>query len=341
MGEFEYIDWVRSQAAPEAPVEIGPGDDCAALRFRPGHATLVTCDVLMDGRHFVLGEAEPGLIGRKAMAVNLSDIAAMAGSPVAAVVGVALPRSWDTNPRKPVPTQGGMPVKNDPPKPPLSKGGLGGSFSHGSVAAPRTTRSLAEALYHGIRELADEFACPLVGGDTNTWDGPLVISVTLLGEAHDKGPVRRSGARVGDWLMVTGELGGSIHGRQFTFTPRVREAQRLADLTDLHAMIDLSDGLAGDLGHVCRESKCGAVLDADAVPVSPEAAGLEAALSDGEDFELLFAVSPEQGRELLDTQPLGGVKIHRIGECVPAGISLRRDGKTEPLRVRGFEHDLG
>jgi thiamine monophosphate kinase len=98
----------------------------------------------------------------------------------------------------------------------------------------------------------------IVGGDTNSWDGPLVVSVTLLGEATERGPVTRRGARPGDWLLVTGGFGGSILGKHLDFTPRVREAQRLHERADLHAMIDVSDGLAADVHHLCEESGCGA-----------------------------------------------------------------------------------
>src|SRR5207302_7308776 len=199
-GEFAYIDWLRRQTPADPRVPIGPGDDTAALRLTPGAPCLVTTDMLLDGSCFRLAEAGPRRVGRKAMAVNLSDIAAMAGKPVAAVVSVGLPRD-------------------------------GG-------------RALAEELYLGLREVADAFDTALVGGDTNSWDGPLTISVTLLGEATGRGPVRRSGARPGDWLLVTGPLGGSIQGKHLDFTPRVREALRLPEVAGLHAMIDLSDGLA-------------------------------------------------------------------------------------------------
>src|SRR5262249_36214210 len=140
---------------------------------------------------------------------------------------------------------------------------------------------------------------------------PLVINVTVLGEASGRGPVRRSGAQPGDWLFVTGPLGGSIRGKHLTFTPRVREALALHQLTNLKAMIDISDGLAADLHHICKESDCGAVLRETAIPVADAARQmndallpLQHALGDGEDFELLFAVAPEEGRRLQDEQPL-------------------------------------
>src|SRR5271170_6334331 len=150
-GEFDYIDWLRRRTPSHAQVLIGPGDDTAAFHWSGDVPCLATTDMLLEGSCFRLAEAGPRLVGRKAMAVNLSDIAAMAGRPVAAVVSVGLPRS-------------------------------GG-------------RGLAEDLYLGIRSVADAFDTAIVGGDTNSWTGPLVISVTLLGEATGRGPVTRSGAR--------------------------------------------------------------------------------------------------------------------------------------------------
>src|SRR5829696_5924458 len=225
-GEFAYIEWLRRVTPAAAGVAVGPGDDTAVLR-PPRGPLLVTTDMLLEGSCFRLADAGPRRVGRKAIAVNLSDIPAMAGVPTAAVVSVGLPRA-------------------------------GG-------------RELAEGLYLGMREMADAFGVPLVGGDTNSWDGPLSISVTLLGEATDRGPVLRSGAKVGDWVMVTGSLGGSILGHHLDFTPRVREALALHESAALHAMIDISDGLAADLNHICEESRCGAVLYASAIPISDAA----------------------------------------------------------------------
>jgi thiamine-monophosphate kinase len=302
-GEFAFIDWVRRQTGADGRVQIGPGDDTAALRLTAGRPCLVTTDMLLEGSCFLLAEAGPRRVGRKAMAVNLSDIAAMAGRPVAAVVSVGLPR------------EGG--------------------------------RGLAEELYRGLREVADAFDAAVVGGDTNSWVGPLVISVTVLGEATERGPVRRGGARPGDWVMVTGPLGGSILGKHLDFTPRVREALRLHELADLHAMVDVSDGLAADLHHVCEESGCGAVLRAEAIPVTAEARSmsdgrtpLEHALSDGEDFELAFAVSPDEGRMLVETQPIPGITLAHVGEMVEQGYWLEEGGVRQVLEPRGYVHEL-
>jgi thiamine-monophosphate kinase len=311
-GEFEYIDWLRQQTPADERVLLGPGDDAAALHLSPGVPCLVTTDMLMDGVCFKLAEAGPRAVGRKALAVNLSDIAAMAGKPVAAVVSAALPR---------LPLTGGR----EPPE----------------LASSRT---LAEELYLGLREMADEFHTAIIGGDTNSWDGPLVISVTVLGEATGPGPVRRSGAKPGDWLLVTGPLGGSIRRKHLTFTPRVREALRLHEIAHLHAMIDISDGLAADVNHLCVESGCGAVLRAEQIPISADAQAmndpLDHALSDGEDFELVFAVAQDEGQELIRSQPIPGITLAHIGQCVEKGLWLEQEGKRRPLEPRGYEHEF-
>jgi thiamine-monophosphate kinase len=302
--EFDYIHWLRRQTPGDPRVRLGPGDDAAALALTPGAPCLVTTDMLLEGSCFVLAEAGPRRVGRKAMAVNLSDIAAMAGRPVAAVVSAGLPR------------QGG--------------------------------RALAEQLYLGLREMADAFDTAIAGGDTNSWDGPLVISVTLLGEATERGPVTRRGARPGDWLLVTGPLGGSIRGKHLDFTPRVTEALRLHEAADLHAMIDVSDGLAADVGHICEESGCGAVLRAEAIPVADAARALndgrpplEHALGDGEDFELVFAVAPADGERLVREQSVPGLTLHHVGECVESGLWLEEGGRRTALPPKGYVHELG
>jgi len=302
-GEFAFIDWLRRRTRSSSRVLIGPGDDTAALAWPNDAPCLVTTDMLLEGSCFRLEEAGPHRVGRKAMAVNLSDIAAMAGVPVAAVVSVGLPR----------------------------RGG----------------RALAEALYLGLREVADAFDTAIIGGDTNSWDGPLVISVTLLGSATPRGPVQRSGARLGDWLLATGTFGGSILGKHLDFTPRVHEALTLHQAADLHAMIDVSDGLAADVEKLCTESCCGAVLRAEAIPIDSAAyrmtdaqTPLQHALGDGEDFELVFAVSPEDGRRLLETQPLPSMKLAHLGECVESGLWIEEQDQRRPLPPTGYVHSL-
>jgi thiamine-monophosphate kinase len=305
MTEFEYIHWLRGKTPSDPRVPVGPGDDCAVVAGASGEPWLVTTDMLLDGVHFVLEQTEPRRIGRKAMAVNLSDIAAMAGRPVAAVVSVGLPRQAPAN--------------------------------------------LAEELFLGLREKADEFQTAIVGGDTNSWDGRLTLSVTLLGQTGPAGAILRSGAKAGDWLLVTGPLGGSILGKHLDFTPRVREGLLLSQMATLHAMIDISDGLAADANHLAEESGCGIVLKADAVPIAPAAyqlqdgqTPLEHALSDGEDFELLFALPPEHAQRLLELQPLAETTLTCVGECIEEkGLFLQEGQTRRALPALGFVHALG
>ncbi len=317
MNEFEFIRQLRADTPAHPGVIVGPGDDCAVLA-RPSGRVLVTTDVLTEGVDFILAECGPRAVGRKAMAANLSDIAAMGGRPTAAVVGVALP----ANPER---ERGGE--RNAHPLAPAR-----GSPVHD--------------LHLGLRDLADRFGVPIVGGDTNSWGGGLVVSVTVLGEPICE-PVLRSGAKPGDRVFVTGPLGGSILGRHLDPTPRLAETERLVNFCDLHAMIDVSDGLAKDLGHICEESRCGAVLHADAIPVHPDAVELskrtgrpplDHALGDGEDFELVFTVSADDAVKLLANPP---VPVWAIGEIVAEpGLWLLQDGTKRPLAPAGWEHRL-
>jgi thiamine-monophosphate kinase len=303
--EFAFINWIRSRTPAHPGVPIGIGDDAALLRLGQSGDCLVTVDMLMDGVDFRLDETDPSAIGHKALAVSLSDIAAMAGKPLAAVIALALPK-----------TEG---------------------------------RQLAERIHAGIRSLAAEFNVALVGGDTNSWDGPLVISSTVLGTPTGHGPVRRSGAEAGDWILVTGDLGGSILGKHLKFQPRVREAIALHQAARLHAMIDVSDGLAADLHHLLEESGVGATIRAADLPISEAAqriddlrSPLEHALGDGEDFELLFTVSAEEGRHLC-AKPPADIELSHIGEITAErGCRLiDTQGHHRPLPPLGWVHSLG
>jgi thiamine-monophosphate kinase len=307
MSELEFIRWLRDRIVADARVPVGPGDDAAVVRLAEGREAVVTTDLMVEGVHFDLTKTSPRLVGRKALAVNLSDIAAMAAEPVAAFVSVALPKN-------------------------------GGG-------------ELARELFAGIAELADEFGVAIAGGDTNRTDGPLVINITLLGQTTQRGPVLRSGARPGDAVLVTGELGGSLAGRHLTFQPRVREALLLHERCELHAMIDLSDGLATDLGHIVEESGGGAVLRAESIPISEAAVAaanedgrgaIEHALCDGEDFELCFTLAEAEAKRLIDEQPLEGVAVHRIGTISrEAGLWWETDdGTRRKIMVKGYEHAL-
>jgi thiamine-monophosphate kinase len=304
--ESELITYLRRRLPAHPLLRLGPGDDAAVLRLGHLDECAITVDMLTDQVDFELGRIDPRRVGRKALAVNLSDLAAMASRPLAAVIALALPR----------------------------RGGL----------------ELAKALYEGLLPLAEEYQVAVAGGDTNSWDGPLAISVTLLGEVGSHGPLRRGGARPGDSIIVTGSLGGSILGRQFDFEPRVREALLLDERYELHAGIDVSDGLLRDLGHIAEESGCGAVLRTQAVPISDDArrlaqsladgsTPLDHALGDGEDFELILAVPPQQAARMLAERPLE-VPLSEIGQFIaePGLWEASAEGGRRSLTPRGWEH---
>jgi thiamine-monophosphate kinase len=303
MKEFDYIAWLRKRTPQSPRVLVGPGDDCAVLAAA-SPALLVTTDMLLEGSHFVLADAGPRRVGRKVMAVNLSDIAAMGGKPMVAFVSVGLPRG-------------------DAP-------------------------AIAEDLYLGMREVADQFDTAIAGGDTNSWTGGLVVSVTLLGEPGPQGPIRRTGAKPGDWLFVTGPLGGSILGKHLDFTPRIRESLLLQEHAKVHAMIDISDGLSADVFHLCEESGCGAVLFAANIPISDAArqlrdgkTPLEHALGDGEDFELAFAVDAADGERLVNTQPIAGITLAHVGVFVEeVGLFVEKDSRTSRCTPAGYVHQF-
>lgn len=220
-----------------------------------------------------------------------------------------------------------------------------------SVALPAGfTFEQAQQLHGGICDMGREYDCPLVGGDTTSWPGQLVINVALLAVPDGITPVTRRGARVGDEILVTGRLGGSILGRHLDFEPRVREARHLAKAIELHAMIDLSDGLSTDIHHICDESQVGAVIDAQCLQkaVSPAAqelsrqdgkSPLDHALNDGEDFELLMAAPPGTLAFLLASKQAPACGLTRIGQITGSGVHLRGpDGEIALLSPKGFEH---
>jgi thiamine-monophosphate kinase len=290
-GEFDFIEWLRGQQKVNALVRVPAGDDMAVLQWPDDDLLLVAVDQVLEGRHFDSRIHSPREIGRKVMNRNLSDCAAMACLPAAAVVAVALPA--------------------------------------------RTSLDYAKELYLGVKEAGDRFYCAIVGGETGSWNGPLAVSVTILGRAAGVRPITRSGAHVGDGIYVTGALGGSILGRHMSFTPRIHEARQLASFRPMNtqgvtAMIDISDGLSRDLRHLVANAEIDSVL----VPIHPDAvelakrdgmSPLEHALHDGEDYELLFTAG---------LRPPLGVRIGKVTQS--GGILV--DGK--PLPVKGWEHSL-
>ena len=196
----------------------------------------------------------------------------------------------------------------------------------------------AKQLYRGLKEAGDAFNCPIIGGDTGTWDGKLVLSVTILGRSDGQKPVARSGAKAGDNIYVTGPLGGSILGRHLSFEPRIELGRKIAPRAT--AMIDLSDGLSRDLAHICRAGVVGAIVEAELVPIHRDAvelskrdkiSPLEHALNDGEDYELLFTSA--------DPEVEAAVRIGQI--TADPGILLRDlQGNLNPLEQRGWEHQM-
>ena len=307
--ELELVRWLSENLPSHPLLRVGIGDDAAVLRWPTGGDLVVTTDAVTDEVDFILAETDPRLVGHKALGVNLSDLAAMAAEPVAAVVSLILPRK--------------------------GCGALG-------------AKELAIELYHGMLQLAEQFDVAIAGGDTNSWDGPLAISITAFGRVTDRGPLTRSGAKPGDCLLVTGALGGSILGRHLRVEPRVREALLLHERYELSAGMDISDGLALDASRLAAASGCGTALRLDQIPISADAAKLSAcdrvsplehALGDGEDVELLLAAPPEVADRIVEEQLLD-VPVTIIGECVAqAGLWEHGFGnQVKPLEPNGYRH---
>ncbi|MGL4593259.1 MAG: thiamine-phosphate kinase [Thermoguttaceae bacterium] len=299
------LEWIAQLRRDKRGTHLG--DDAAILGNQ-----LYSVDTLTEGVDFLLHEVSPQRIGRKALAVNLSDIAAMGGIPTAVLVSVVLPL-------------------------------------HDSKWAPL---DLAQELYLGMEPLLDKYSLILAGGDTNCWDGGLVISITAIGKVGTNGAIRRSGGCPNDVILVTGPLGGSILRHQFDFEPRIRESDYLNTHYDIHAAIDLSDGLSLDLHRLAAESKLGAILKSASIPISDDArvtaaksgrSPLEHALSDGEDFELLLCLPRSEAELLIKKQPLEelfGVTLFEIGTLTEdKRIQIEDEfGVFAPLSPNGFIH---
>ncbi len=308
MNEFELIAKL-TKALPSGPgVLVGAGDDCAVLDFGlPEKLFLFKTDAVVEGVHFEK-DSPPRGIGHKALARCLSDIAAMAGTPNAAVVTIGLPEHF---------------------KP-----------------------ENIEKIYDGLSALAKKYGVAIVGGETTVNPERIFISISLLGTVSRGKQILRSTAKAGDAIFVTGELGGSSAGKHLDFEPRLAEALWLAEHFSIHAMIDLSDGLAGDLRHVLTASGTGAELLKSAIPVSRTAkervrqnpnakTPLAAALTDGEDFELLFTVAAGDAVKLLDEwkEQFPRLKLSCIGKITEGdGITIRDKDGIRPLTLHGYVH---
>lgn len=298
MNEFELIARLCRHLPSNPSTVVGAGDDCAVLDLGLADRRLLfKTDAVVAGVHY-RPEADPNQVGHKALARCLSDVAAMGGVPTHAVVTLGLPRDYALD--------------------------------------------WVDGVYAGLGALARRYGVAIVGGETTTSPDRTFLSVALLGWVEADRCVLRSGAEPGDALFVTGELGGALRsGRHLTFEPRLTEARWLTEHHAVHAMIDLSDGLAGDVKHLLQSSGCGAEILAEALPVSRAAreaartggkTALAGALSDGEDFELLFAVGARDAVVLLDgwKARFPEIRLSCVGKITQdPGVTVRdRTGQT-------------
>jgi thiamine-monophosphate kinase len=329
MGEFTLIDRIRKilPVSGNRDLVVDIGDDTAVVRMDARRGLLLTCDIQVEGRHFRFDQTTPYQLGRRAMAVNLSDIASMGGKPTYALVSL----------------------------------GLTAAFPVGAY----------DRLFEGMRDELRPHGAYIIGGNLARTREGLVVDITLLGEVPLARVLTRGGARPGDRIFVTGTLGASGAGfqalrlfgekvprkyrelvtRHVTPTPRVTLGRRISGSGVASAMIDLSDGLAGDLFHVCSRSGVGAEIHEDRLPLPAyireiaEKSGksvLDLALHSGEDYELLFTVSPgASARKIRSIPGDTGVPVTEIGKIVARREGYRlvdsRGNKT-PLRPSGWDH---
>ena len=331
VGEFGLIARLARRLGPLRPdVRVGVGDDVAVVEVAPGRMLLATCDVQVAGVHFLPDRVDPRRLGRRCAAVNLSDIAAMGGRPTHFLVSLALP--------------------------------------------PDTEVEFLEALYDGLVEEAARFGADVVGGNVSR-SACLQVDLTLLGEAEASHIHRRSGARPGDRVLVTGSLGAAAAGLAVlrrpelgvpeparrrvldayeTPTPRLAESQALVQAGGATAMIDVSDGLVQDLGHLCEASGVGVRLYAARLPVDEatrevaRAAGedpLRWAMGGGEDYELLFTAPPERAARLAEAiEQATRTPVSVIGEVLPQAAGRRlvlpdgREVELAPAAAGGWQH---
>ncbi len=319
-GEWEIIAKIRHKARASNRVIIGIGDDAAVIEERGDLEMIVCCDLTVEGVHFRLGD--PFMMGRKSLAVTLSDIAAMGGRPQYALVSLAIP--------------------------------------------PASSSEFIDRLFDGLCDMARWADVAIIGGDTSRSPGPMFIDTIVMGECLKGQAVRRSGARPGNLIYVTGALGASALGlrllEQGLSFDVADELQKQAIMKHLDpeprcafgraiglanlatAMIDVSDGLSVDLNHILEESRCGAIIDAPAIPVAESARviaedALQLALHGGEEYELLFTARAEDHEKILNCSAMVGLSVTHIGEIKAGrGLHLRRGVVIEEVEPRGYEH---
>lgn len=320
LGEFGLIDRIARQIAARSEVVLGIGDDAAAFTPSPGRLSLITTDMLVEGIHFDLSFCDPLSLGRKALAVNLSDIAAMGGEPRYFLLSLAIP--------------------------------------------PTMTLDFVDNCISGMLQQAEQFGVQLIGGDTCASPGNFVLTLTVLGEQSPGMIVRRSGAQPGDRICVTGTLGdsalglqllkqgekrGSLPARHLDPVPRVLEGRALAEAGIPSAMIDLSDGLLADLGHILDLSSVGARIESETLPLSEQfrhhfptvtEAALSLALAGGEDYELLFTVPPEKTPDVFSLLNTLGTPVTVIGTITEerAVTVIGPNGTEISLKKKGYDH---
>ncbi|MEF8787483.1 MAG: thiamine-phosphate kinase [Planctomycetota bacterium] len=302
--ESELIELLLDECAASPPdwLTVGPGDDAAELDVGDAGRAVLTTDMVVEGLHFE-PDTPTRRVAWKAVARSLSDLAGMASQPRCTLPAVKF--------------------------------------------AADTAEEEAHEMVTALAESARDMEAPLAGGDISMGGGPLSITVTCVGTPGPAGSILRSGARPGDSLCVTGSLGGSIRGRHLDFRPRTAEALELARRVELHALIDISDGLSTDALHIARASGVGLEIEAAKIPVSTDARQLARetdrrpewhALNDGEDYELLFCVSPGDA-ERLQEEGLPGTTINIIGTVTDERSEIvEEDGSRCPLEAEGWEH---
>jgi thiamine-monophosphate kinase len=294
LGEFDLIKRIAGRVRLSGRVLKGIGDDAAVLEYKKDGYLLFTSDMLVEGRHFHKSSGAY-LVGKKSLSVNISDIAAMGGTPFCALISLGAPSSLDVG--------------------------------------------FVDDLYKGIRAAAKKFNVDLAGGDTVNSE-KIVINIALLGEVKKSNLVLRSGAKEGDDIFITGSIGGSSKGGHLDFIPRLKEAGFLAGNFKINSMIDVSDGLLADLGHILKASGKGAFIYEKDIPVSKKAEDFKSAMSEGEDFELVFTLAKNKSAELMKIWPFK-TRLSKIGEIQKKGqgfFLIRKDGRKEKPEVKGYAH---
>ncbi len=300
IGEVGLIERIKKKIDTKDPhIIAGIGDDAAVIKSDGRNYTLITTDMLIENVHFTLQAMSFSQIGHKALAVNLSDIAAMGGVPKFCLVNLGLNKK--------------IRVED------------------------------VDEIYKGLQALAEEYNVKVLGGDTNFSPSGVIIDMCVIGEVEPEFLCLRSGAQAGDSIFVTGALGAAAvylaKGKYFPPTPRIKTARAITKTVKVHAMIDISDGLANDLHHIAKSSNVGALINIEDIPVFPEA-DTELALSGGEDFELLFTAPDAEKDKLLREIPgKTGTALTCIGKITGEGIKIKRgDGKISLLSLRGYDH---